>query len=252
MRISSVVLPANLWELLPAADTAADMDNEEARDNHWERLPEELQQRIQEEADALMIEERRSLPRRLVKETQRLQSDPDIGVSAVPYQKNLRYFNVTIAGPNLSPYQEGIFKLELFVPEEYPMGPPKVRFLTKVYHPNIDKIGRIGLDILAYAWSPALHIRTVLLMIQALLCAPNPDDPLATDVGEHWKKNEQAAIATAKEWTRKYACNTASCTAASPSPARPPATGRTGRATRPQGADCRFAEPHARSSCPLA
>ena len=31
-------------------------------------------------------------------------------------------------------------------------------------------------------WSPALQIRTVLLSIQALLSAPNPDDPLATDV----------------------------------------------------------------------
>ena len=26
----------------------------------------------------------------------------------------------------------GIFKLELFLPEEYPMNPPKVRFLTKI------------------------------------------------------------------------------------------------------------------------
>jgi hypothetical protein len=35
------------------------------------------------------------------------------------------------------PVSGGIFKLELFLPEEYPMAPPKVRFLTKIYHPNI-------------------------------------------------------------------------------------------------------------------
>lgn len=51
-------------------------------------------------------------------------------------------------------------------------------------------------------WSPALQIRTVLLSIQALLSAPNPDDPLDNNVAEHWKTNEADAIKTAKEWTR--------------------------------------------------
>ena len=53
-------------------------------------------------------------------------------------------------------------------------------------------------DILKDKWSPALQIRTVLLSIQALLSAPNPDDPLANDVAQLWKQNEQQAIRTAK------------------------------------------------------
>merc|ERR1712070_1191863 len=73
-------------------------------------------------------------------------------------------------------FSAGVFKLELFLPEDYPMAPPKVRFLTRIYHPNIDRLGRICLDILKDKWSPALQIRTVLLSIQALLSAPNPDD----------------------------------------------------------------------------
>ena len=54
-------------------------------------------------------------------------------------------------------------------------------------------------------WSPALQIRTVLLSIQALLSAPNPDDPLATDVAKHYKENEKDAQRVSREWTEKYA-----------------------------------------------
>ena len=146
-----------------------------------------------------------ALPRRIVKETQRLLSEPAPGISATPYRDNLRYFNIIIAGPTGSPYESGIFKLELFLPEQYPMESPKVRFLTKIYHPNIDKLGRICLDILKDKWSPALQIRTVLLSIQALLSSPNPDDPLDETVARHWKENESEAIQTAKEWARMYA-----------------------------------------------
>lgn len=98
-----------------------------------------------------------------------------------------------------------MFKLELFLPDDYPMAAPKVRFLTRIYHPNIDRLGRICLDILKDKWSPALQIRTVLISIQALLSAPNPDDPLAEDVAKHWKSNPDDAMETAKMWTRSHA-----------------------------------------------
>ncbi|XP_076326043.1 ubiquitin-conjugating enzyme E2 N-like [Tachypleus tridentatus] len=149
-----------------------------------------------------------TLTRRIIKETQRLLAEPVPGISATPDESNARYFHVVVAGPEESPFEGGVFKLELFLPEEYPMSAPKVRFMTKIYHPNIDKLGRICLDILKDKWSPALQIRTVLLSIQALLSAPNPDDPLANDVAEQWKINEAEAIRTAQEWTRLYAQGT--------------------------------------------
>jgi len=146
-----------------------------------------------------------ALPARIVKESQRLLVEPPPGISATPTEENKRYFHIIMEGPVSSPYEGGVFKLELFLTADYPMSAPKVRFLTKIYHPNIDKLGRICLDILKDKWSPALQIRTVLISIQALLSAPNPDDPLANDVAEQWKANERLAIETAKQWTRKYA-----------------------------------------------
>lgn len=83
-----------------------------------------------------------------VQETQRLMAEPVPGITATPDEGNARYFHVVIAGPQDSPFEGGTFKLELFLPEEYPMAAPKVRFMTKIYHPNVDKLGRICLDIL--------------------------------------------------------------------------------------------------------
>uniref|UniRef100_A0A8I5YLG9 E2 ubiquitin-conjugating enzyme n=1 Tax=Pongo abelii TaxID=9601 RepID=A0A8I5YLG9_PONAB len=151
--------------------------------------------------------ETRSNLKKKGRETQRLLAEPVPGIKAEPDESNARYFHVVIAGPQDSPFEGGTFKLELFLPEEYPMAAPKVRFMTKIYHPNVDKLGRICLDILKDKWSPALQIRTVLLSIQALLSAPNPDDPLANDVAEQWKTNEAQAIETARAWTRLYAMN---------------------------------------------
>lgn len=104
------------------------------------------------------------------------------------------------------------------------MCPPRIRFLTRIYHPNIDRLGRICLDVLKNNWSPALQIRTILLSIQALLGAPNPEDPLNEAVAKQWKvcltsglprsggkradyiqENQPEAIRTAREWTRLYA-----------------------------------------------
>jgi len=145
--------------------------------------------------------------RRIQKETERLDQDPVPGISASVDPSNPRYFHIQIAGPVTTPYEGGLFALELFLPDDYPMCPPKVRFLTKIYHPNVDRLGRICLDILKDKWSPALQIRSVLLSIQALMSAPNPDDPLDPAIARHWKEDENGANRTAREWCLTYACN---------------------------------------------
>jgi len=116
---------------------------------------------------------------------------------------NILYFHTHhIAG---SPYEGGEFELELYLPQDYPLSPPYVYFVTKIYHPNVDSIGRICLDILADKWSPALQIPKVALSLQVLLASPNPDDPLDNQIADLWKTDKEQAIRNATAATRRYA-----------------------------------------------
>merc|ERR1712238_456986 len=99
------------------------------------------------------------------------------------------------------------FNWNYFYLQIIPWHHPRFVFLTKIYHPNVDKLGRICLDILKDKWSPALQIRTVLLSVQALMSAPNPDDPLDNNVAELWKNNEPEALKKAREFTKSFATN---------------------------------------------
>jgi ubiquitin-protein ligase len=57
-----------------------------------------------------------------------------------------------------SPYEGGVFVLEVTLPNDYPFRPPKVKFATKIYNPSVSKSGNVSIDILRNYWSPALTI----------------------------------------------------------------------------------------------
>ncbi|CAD8137667.1 unnamed protein product [Paramecium octaurelia] len=142
---------------------------------------------------------------RIIKETQNLAKDKVQGIDVTPDPQNFKHFFVIISGPPNTPYEGGVFDVELLLPDDYPMSPPKCVFNTKIYHPNIDNLGRICLDVLKDKWSPALQIRSILLSIQVLLSSPNPDDPLNNEAANLWKANEGQALMKAREYTQKYA-----------------------------------------------
>ena len=81
-----------------------------------------------------------------------------------------------------------------------------MRFETKIWHPNISSVtGAICLDILKNEWTPALTIRTALISLQALLCAPEPKDPQDAEVAKQYLTNRKLFEQTAKTWTKNYA-----------------------------------------------
>ncbi|KAG2399352.1 Ubiquitin-conjugating enzyme E2 27 [Vigna angularis] len=112
----------------------------------------------------------------------------------------------TIPGPVGTPYDGGTFQIDITLPEGYPFEPPKMQFKTKVWHPNISsQSGAICLDILKDQWSPALTLKTALLSVQALLSAPQPDDPQDAVVAKQYLENYQTFVSTARYWTESFA-----------------------------------------------
>ncbi|MDP2436800.1 MAG: ubiquitin-conjugating enzyme E2 [archaeon] len=143
--------------------------------------------------------------RRINKELKDIEDDPPASCSAGPAGEDFFHWTATIMGPENSPFQGGVFFLNIHFPQDYPFKPPKLQFTTRIYHPNINSNGSICLDILKDQWSPALTISKVLLSICSLLTDANPDDPLVPDIAAVYKTDRAKYEATAREWTRKYA-----------------------------------------------
>ena len=144
------------------------------------------------------------LRNRALKEFNDLQKDTTVQVKMV--DGDIRHWKGRIKGPIDTCYAGGIFDVDIIIPNEYPFKPPKMKFDTKIWHPNISSVtGAICLDILKNEWTPALTIRTALISLQALMCEPVPDDPQDAVVAKQYKSDINLFNATAKHWVEEYA-----------------------------------------------
>ncbi|EDQ88931.1 uncharacterized protein MONBRDRAFT_37169 [Monosiga brevicollis MX1] len=128
--------------------------------------------------------------KRLLRDLKKIKLDNTDGIIAHPHSNNLMRWTATIFGPPDSVFANGVFRLQLDFPEDYPTRAPKVVFVTDVFHPNdvssplfspfnraVYVNGEICLDILQKQWSSAYNVGTILTSIQSLLDEPNPDSP---------------------------------------------------------------------------
>ncbi|KIM54697.1 hypothetical protein SCLCIDRAFT_136168 [Scleroderma citrinum Foug A] len=130
----------------------------------------------------------------------------DLGaITLAPTQDSLYRWKGTIPGPQGSPYEGGVFNVDIQLGADYPFSAPKVTFATRIYHMNISEKGGICIDILKQNWSPALSLFKVILSLSSLLTDPNPQDPLVPSIATEYIRNRQQHDRTARRWTELYA-----------------------------------------------
>lgn len=124
---------------------------------------------------------------------------------------------IWIFSPHDTPFEDGTFKLTIEFTEEYPNKAPTVRFVSKMFHPNVYADGGICLDILQNRWSPTYDVSAILTSIQviwiktfnflkicssnwkilfsyylqSLLSDPNPNSPANSMAAQLYKENRR-------------------------------------------------------------
>ncbi|MDR0276837.1 MAG: ubiquitin-conjugating enzyme E2 [Paucimonas sp.] len=143
--------------------------------------------------------------KRIKRELEDISKDPPANCSAGPQGESLFHWKATMMGPMNTPYEGGVFFLDVQFPKDYPFKPLKLAFETRVWHPNIGENGEIGLEVLDENWSPALTLSKVLLSVQALLADPEPRGALNLEAAGEYQRVRAQFDKTAREWTRTFA-----------------------------------------------
>jgi len=145
--------------------------------------------------------------RRLEKEFSQASTDPFLAdsffIEKVEKSGCIEWL-VSFIGFQDTPYDGGLFKMKIIFPATYPIKPPFIQFLTKIYHPCINDQGMVCMGLLSN-WAPTSEVRHVLLVISCLLHDPLMEDPLMNDRLALFLRDRTDYMKTAQTWTNKYA-----------------------------------------------
>lgn len=119
---------------------------------------------------------------------------------------DLSQLTVLLTGPQGTPYSQGLWRLHLKIPDDYPGSPPKVSFRTRIWHPNVEEsTGAVCVDTLKRDWDARLTLRDVLITISCLLIHPNPDSALNSAAGALLQEDYDAFAHQARLMTSIHA-----------------------------------------------
>ncbi|KPM42576.1 hypothetical protein AK830_g3985 [Neonectria ditissima] len=116
-------------------------------------------------------------------------------------------FFVRFKGPAETPFEGGIWKVHVELPETYPYKSPSIGFVNRIFHPNIDELsGSVCLDVINQTWSPMFDMINIFeVFLPQLLRYPNPTDPLNGEAAALLIREPKSYDIKVKEYVQKYA-----------------------------------------------
>lgn len=116
-------------------------------------------------------------------------------------------FSIVFKGPKESLYENGYWKVEVLLPDEYPFKSPSIGFANKIFHPNIEESsGTVCLDVINQTWSPMYELKNIFdVFLPQLLIYPNPSDPLNPIAANMMIKNKEEYEKKVRAYVEEYA-----------------------------------------------
>ena len=118
--------------------------------------------------------------KRIIKEMHHYTSDPHPDIQIFPSKEDITFWKILLRGSEDTPYENGTYVLYVNFPLNYPSEPPNIRFLTEIYHCNINSNGRICHSVFDRNYTTDTTIKVIFDCIYGLLLTPEPEDPLGT------------------------------------------------------------------------